>query len=115
MIYVIFVLTVLLACVFAGLWFNEKKKREAWERRARNEIEQRMYANDAARKESEFYRKWIKELQEKRWDEISQTVTVRNNQYREIQARLEKAVCPTNNHVWDENGVCRKCGRVKDA
>ena len=31
-----------------------------------------------------------------------------------LQDRLSALLCPSNNHVW-KNGVCVKCGRVKDA
>ena len=30
------------------------------------------------------------------------------------QDKLSSALCPMNNHIW-VNGVCVKCGRVKDA
>ena len=33
---------------------------------------------------------------------------------REMQDRLSALLCPSNNHVW-KDGVCAKCGRVKDA
>ena len=31
-----------------------------------------------------------------------------------LQDRLSALLCPHNDHVW-KNGVCVKCGRVKDA
>ena len=31
-----------------------------------------------------------------------------------LQDRLSSILCPSNNHVW-KDGVCVKCGRVKDA
>ena len=30
-----------------------------------------------------------------------------------LQERLSAELCPTNNHVWI-NGVCKKCGRIKE-
>jgi len=31
----------------------------------------------------------------------------------DLQLRLSSILCPTNNHVW-KDGVCVKCGRVKE-
>lgn len=31
-----------------------------------------------------------------------------------LQDRLSSILCPSNNHIW-KDGVCVKCGRVKDA
>lgn len=45
------------------------------------------------------------------WQKIGERVAAK---YIESTWQLQKAlsamVCPTNNHIWDERGVCRKCG-----
>ena len=80
----------------------------------------------------------VQEEREKRWDEISLRLTIENEKDAEIyeleseirnikwdndclqmqcdrqQNKLSSILCPTNNHVW-KDGVCVKCGRVKDA
>lgn len=83
--------------------------------------------------------KWQEE-KERRFDEISRAVGIENdleramsvieNQQTEIKAmefrigqvrlrnrnlqdRLSEALCPHNDHVW-KDGVCVKCGRVKN-
>jgi len=33
---------------------------------------------------------------------------------RALQDRLSALLCPSNNHIW-KDGVCAKCGRMKDA
>lgn len=83
-----------------------------------------------------YRRKW-KEENSRRWQETSVMLTVENEKdaqihnlrirnsllnheieavelkNRDLQDRLSSAFCPSNNHVW-QNGVCVKCGRMKD-
>lgn len=83
----------------------------------------------------------VREEKEKRWDEISRAAGLENviedrtrdiSYYHEItckhtasiirltsekidlQDRLSALLCPRNDHIW-KDGVCAKCGRVKDA
>lgn len=82
----------------------------------------------------------LQEEKERRWDETSLTLTaekrleqahlwwrncedsniyLREKSLRlwleniDLQDRLSAAVCPRNDHIW-VNGVCKKCGRVKE-
>ena len=86
-------------------------------------------------------KKLTQEEKEKRWDETSRSAGLENiiedrtkdvlflnkeaqrffedafNRRAErdaLQDKLSALLCPTNNHVW-KDGVCIKCGRVKDA
>ena len=86
-------------------------------------------------------KKLTQEEKEKRWDEISRSAGLEkiaeeyawekeryeNNmrfadkellrfmkQRDALQDRLSALLCPRNDHVW-KDGVCVKCGRVKDA
>jgi len=83
-------------------------------------------------------KKLTQEEKEKRWDETSRAASIEKEKDAEIyeleseirnikwdndclqmqcdrqQNKLSSILCPTNNHVW-KDGVCVKCGRVKDA
>jgi len=50
-----------------------------------------------------------REIDNLKWDNDCLTMTVDRQ-----QDKLSAILCPTNNHVW-KDGVCVKCGRVKDA
>lgn len=83
--------------------------------------------------------KWQEE-KERRWDEISRAAGLENEIERmrareqctakammwysdelfkritenvQMKDKLSALLCPMNNHVW-QDGVCAKCGRVKD-
>jgi len=75
-----------------------------------------------------------REEHDRRWDEISRATSLENeldqmkltatkykvwfeecrNGNHALQDRLSALLCPRQNHVW-KDGVCVKCGRVKDA
>ena len=45
------------------------------------------------------------------WQKIGEQVAAKYiNATWKLQKALSAMVCPTNNHIWDERGVCRKCG-----
>ena len=78
-------------------------------------------------------KKATEEERDRRWDEISRSTNLENelsemkltatkykvwfeecrNGNKALQDRLSSILCPTNNHVW-KDGVCVKCGRMKD-
>lgn len=86
-----------------------------------------------------FFVMWAKrdEERDRRWGEISRAASIEKEKDAEIyeleseirnikwdndclqmqcdrqQNKLSSILCPTNNHVW-RDGVCVKCGRVKD-
>ena len=83
-----------------------------------------------------YRRKW-KEENNRRWQETSVMLTVENEKdaqihnlrirnsllnheieavelkNRELQDSLSSALCPLNNHIW-QDGVCVVCGRVQE-
>jgi len=117
---------------FFVMWskYEEQKQKTAEDHTAyRNALE---YGNAIAEA--------LKEERNRRWDEISRAVGLENELERSkaqekcsaeallwyadhlagarvihenLQDRLSALLCPTNNHIW-KDGVCVKCGRVKD-
>ena len=106
-----------LAAVFV-LWakLDEQKKATAEERDRRwdeinlrlnveKELEQSKALEKCTAQSVQWYANQLIECERKRREA--------NKKNRDLQDRLSAILCPTANHVW-KDGVCVKCGRVKD-
>jgi hypothetical protein len=103
-----------LAAVFV-LWakLDEQKKLTQEERDRRwDEISLRLTIENEKDAEIEELREFLSPF-EKRGDFWYQTAEKMTLERDALQDRLSALLCPRNDHVW-KDGVCVKCGRVKD-
>lgn len=93
-------------------WEEQKVKTREERDRRWDEISLRLTVEKEKDAEIANLNEWLRSFEKRGdvWYEIAEKVT---NERDALQDKLSAVLCPTNNHVW-KDGVCVKCGRVKE-